>query len=160
MPSLCHVSARGNPRGNGQQPYVSLPGLVRREPQRLQAPWRPMHANNDPTHRGHGTRLPNNTGRHDLEPAPRDRLPRHLTSIRVLRTLPSGSLAETRTTHTACRRHLTSPVTPCAPAPAPWRGACGRKLVGADAELVDAAEHLGRVGVDPVRPGPLEFLPA
>ena len=69
MPSLRHVSARGNPRGNGQQRHVPLPGLVRREPQRLQAPWRPMHANNDPTHRGHGTRLPT-TGRHGLERRP------------------------------------------------------------------------------------------
>src|SRR5690242_21591386 len=37
MPSLCRVSARGNPRGNGQQRHVPLPGLIRREPQRLQA---------------------------------------------------------------------------------------------------------------------------
>ena len=47
-----------NPRGDGQQRHVPLPGLVRRVPQRLQAPERPMHANNDPTHRGHGNSPP------------------------------------------------------------------------------------------------------
>src|SRR5690242_3673527 len=63
-----------------------------------------MHANDDPTHRGHGTRLPNNTGRHDLERHPATAYPHIQPLSAPSGTVPSGTLAKTRATHTARRQ--------------------------------------------------------
>src|SRR5512140_1898073 len=106
-----------------------------------------MHANYDPTHRGHGNSPPEPHRAPRSPAAPRDRLPTYSTSIR---DLPAPFLADLlRKPKQRIRLAVDVPspsVTPAAPVPP-------TALVGADAELVDAGEHLGRVGVDPVRPG-------
>ena len=55
---LGQVTAGGDPGDDRQHGHVALPGLVRRVAQRLQAPQRPMHANDDPTHGGQGDSPP------------------------------------------------------------------------------------------------------
>src|SRR5689334_16865983 len=107
---------------------------------------------------GTATRLPNNTGRHDLERHPATAYPHIQPLSAPSGTVPSGTLAETERTHTA-RRRPSNPVRHTQRTRTHFPSRLGA-LVAADAEFVDAAEHLGRVGVDPVGPGPLEFLPA
>src|SRR5690348_14913560 len=110
---------------------------------------------------GTATRLPNNAGRHDLERHPATAYP-HIQPLSARSgTVPSGTLAETEPSHTD-RRRPPNPArhTQRSRTRFPSRSHVGGALVGADAEFVDTAEHLGRVGVDPVGPGPLEFFPA
>src|SRR6476661_1892711 len=100
-----------------------------------------MHANNDPTHRGHGNSPPEQPGRHDLRRRPATAYLDIQPLSGPRSTLPNGTLAEPEATHMARSR------SPDGGVDLELRGASDavRALVGADAEFVDAAEHLGRV---------------
>src|SRR4029077_19936088 len=115
-----------------------------------------MHANNDPTHRGHGNSPPEQHRAPSPRAAPGPPLT-HIFNLYPRRPAPflAGLLRKQNHCIRLASGLLTPPITPSAPAPT-----SPPALVAPDTQFVDPAEHLGRIGVDPVGPGPLEFLPA
>src|SRR5215471_2257862 len=102
-----------------------------------------MHANYDPTHRGHGNSPPEPHRAQRSPAAPRDRLPTYSTSIRDQPALFLADLLRKpkQRIRLAVDRRMEA-LTSVSYVRSRYAKNPLRLLVGADAELVDAGEHL------------------